>query len=363
MILEITQDEEVSGLWTKIMGYIIFHNTLGDYLITLAIFVVGSLVLRSFKKLLLIKLRRWAERTNKDFLAFLLKSSEQNLLPLIYVGVFYVSLYRLNLSPLWTNIANHVSLSLTVIFSIRFILALFSRGLEYYFQKPETDSSKRYIFMIISKILTFVVWALTVVILLDNLGVQISALVTGLGIGGIAIALASQVLLSDLFNYFTIYIDRPFEIGDYIVIDSFSGTVENIGLKTTRLRSLTGEELIFSNTDLTSSRLRNYKRMFRRRISFSLRVSYQTEATLVKEIPQILAGIITSMPDTELNRSHFSGFGDYGLNFDVVYFVLTRDYIAYMDIQEQINLKIIDEFSKRGINFTYPTQTLYVKKG
>jgi small-conductance mechanosensitive channel len=353
----------VSGLWTKLTEYTLFHNTIGDYLISLAIFIVGSFLLRSIKKFLLLKLRQWADRTNKDLFAFLIKSGEQNLLPLIYLGVFYTSIYRLNLSPLWANIVNYVSLSLTVIFSVRFILSLFTCGLEYYFHKPEADSSKRYIFMLISKILTFVVWALTVVILLDNLGVQISALVTGLGIGGIAVALASQVLLSDLFSYFTIYIDRPFEIGDYIVIDGFSGTVENVGLKTTRLRSITGEELIFSNTDLTSSRLRNYKRMKRRRISFTIRVSYQTDAAQIKEIPKLLAGIITNMPNTELNRSHFSGFGDYGLNFDVVYYVLTRDYIAYMDIQEEINLKIIDEFSKRGINFTYPTQTLYVKRG
>lgn len=350
-------------MWTKLTEYALFHNTIGDYLISLAIFIVGSFLLRSIKKFLLLKLRQWADRTNKDLFAFLIKSGEQNLLPLIYLGVFYSSIYRLNLSPLWANIVNYVSLSLTVIFSVRFILSLFTRGLEYYFHKPEVDSSKRYIFMLISKILTFVVWALTVVILLDNLGVQISALVTGLGIGGIAVALASQVLLSDLFSYFTIYIDRPFEIGDYIVIDGFSGTVENVGLKTTRLRSITGEELIFSNTDLTSSRLRNYKRMKRRRISFTIRVSYQTEAAQIKEIPKILARIITSMPNTELNRSHFSGFGDYGLNFDVVYYVLTRDYIAYMDIQEEINLKIIDEFSKRGINFTYPTQTILVKNG
>ncbi|NLY91261.1 MAG: mechanosensitive ion channel family protein [Firmicutes bacterium] len=350
-------------MWTEIFNYSIFHNTLRDYLITLAIFLGGAVFLSFFKKILLAKFRRWAERTEKGFFASIIKNGEQNLLPLAYVGLFYLSVYHLSLSPLWLKIINSLSLTLLVIFSVRYLLALLSRGLEYYLIHHEMDANKKYVFRIILKILQLLVWTLALIILLDNLGVQISALVAGLGIGGIAVALAAQVLLSDLFSYFTIYFDRPFEVGDYIVIDSFSGTVENIGLKTTRIRSLTGEELIFSNTDLTSSRLRNYKRMSRRRISFTIGVSYQTEAAQVKEIPQILANIIKSIPDTELNRAHFSSFGEYSLRFDVVYYVLSRDYIKYMDIQEQINLKIIDEFSKRGIKFAYPTQTLYLRNG
>lgn len=354
---------EMIALWTKIFEYNLFHNSIKDYLITLFIFAAGFVILRFIQKILLGKFRRWAEKTQKGFFAFFLKNGEQNLLPIAYIGLFYLSMYHLTLSPLWMKIINGLSLTLLVIFGVRYLLALFNQVLEYYFSYHQIDTSKKYVIQIISKFLTLLVWLLALTILLDNLGVQISALVTGLGIGGIAVALAAQVVLSDLFNYFTIYFDRPFEVGDYIVIDSFSGTVENIGLKTTRLRSLTGEELIISNTDLSSSRLRNYKRMKRRRITFTIGVSYQTEADLVKEIPQILAGIIKSIPDTELNRAHFSAFGEYSLLFEVVYYVLTNDYNKYMDIQQEINLKIIDEFSKRGIKFAYPTQTVYLRNG
>ncbi|HHT48915.1 MAG TPA: mechanosensitive ion channel family protein [Firmicutes bacterium] len=353
----------VIALWTNIFEYSIFNNSLKAYLITLAIFIVGSIVLRFTKKFLLTKFRGWAEKSEKGFFAFVLENGEQNLLPLAYVGLFYLSVYHLTLSPLWSKIINNLSLSLLVIFGVRYLLALLSHGLDYYFLHHEIDTNKKHVFQIIIKILQLLVWALALIILLDNLGVQVSALVAGLGIGGIAIALAAQVLLSDLFSYFTIYFDHPFEVGDYIVIDSFSGTVENIGLKTTRLRSLTGEELIFSNADLTSSRLRNYKRMQHRRISFSIGVSYQTDAALVKEIPQIITEIIKGIPDTELNRAHFSSFGEYSYRFDVVYYVLSNNYVKYMDIQQEINLKIIDEFSKRGIKFAYPTQTLYLRNG
>src|SRR5690606_26918738 len=146
--------------------------------------------------------------------------------------------------PFLNKIINSLCLALLVFFGVRFLLALFNRILDYYLLKRETEATKRYAFRIISKFFTILVWILAFIVFLDNLGVEISALVAGLGIGGIAVALAAQVLLSDLFSYFTIYFDRPFEVGDYIIVDNFSGTVEHIGLKTTRLRSLTGEELV-----------------------------------------------------------------------------------------------------------------------
>ena len=350
-------------MWTILTEYKFFQNSILDYLLALAFFIVGSWFLRMIKKFFLTRLGRWAKRRKKELASFLINSGEQNLLPLIYLGVFYLSIHRLILTPFLNKIINSLCLALLVFFGVRFLLALFNRILDYYLLKRETEATKRYAFRIISKFFTILVWILAFIVFLDNLGVEISALVAGLGIGWIAVALAAQDLLSDLFSYFTIYFDRPFEVGDYIIVDNFSGTVEHIGLKTTRLRSLTGEELVFPNADLTSSRLRNYKTMKRRRISFTIGVSYQTDAALVKEIPQILADIVNSIPGTELNRSHFSGFGEYSLRFEVVYYVLTRDYIKYMDIQQEINLKIIEEFSKRGIQFSYPTQTLYLKNG
>jgi small-conductance mechanosensitive channel len=338
----------------------IFNNTIKDYIIFLLAFIIGFLLVRLFKKILLSKLYHWASKTGNGFLDFSIKTFENKLLPLIYFGVFYLSIQGLTLSSLLIKIINGIGLTLIVIYGVRFCLSFIIYGIEIYLLKKETDPAKKQVLKVISSAIKILAWILALIIILDNLGIKISALVTGLGIGGIAVALAAQVVLGDLFSYFTIYFDRPFETGDMILIGDFRGNVEHIGLKTTRLRSISGEQLICSNTDLTSSRLRNYKRMNNRRSSFQIGVSYQTNYQQLKEIPMLIADIIKAIPDTDFNRAHFTTFGEYSLLFDVVYYVTTSDYSRYMDIQQEINLKIVEEFEKRGIQFTYPTQTLYV---
>jgi len=212
------------------------------------------------------------------------------------------------------------------------------------------------------KVIKFGVWSLAVIFLLDNLGFKISTVIAGLGIGGVAIALAAQAVLGDLFSYFSIIFDRPFEIGDFIIVGDLLGTIEHIGIKTTRVRSLGGEQLIFPNSDLTNSRVRNYKRMQKRRVVFKLGVTYDTPLAKLKEIPKIIEGSIKGVADTIFDRAHFSSYGDFSLTFEVVYYVLSSDYNKYMDIQQEINFKIKEEFEKKAIEFAFPTQTLYVNK-
>ena len=203
------------------------------------------------------------------------------------------------------------------------------------------------------------IWLIGIVFLLDNLGFDISAVVASLGIGGVAIALASQGVLQDLFSYFSILLDRPFELGDFIIVGDYLGTVEYVGIKTTRLRSINGEEIIIANTDLTGSRIRNFKRMRSRRIVFQFGVLYETDTELLAKIPILIADIIDHPPNATCDRAHFAGYGEYSLNFEVVYFINTNDYNIYMDAQQQINLKIKSEFAKRNIEFAYPTQVNY----
>ena len=183
-----------------------------------------------------------------------------------------------------------------------------------------------------------------------------------LGVGGIAIGLAAQAVLKDLFSYFSIIFDRPFEVGDFIIVGDLLGTVEYIGAKTTRLRSLGGEQLIFSNTDLTDSRIKNYKRMEQRRVLFQFGIVYQTPYEKLQQIPSIVKKIIEDVEDTIFDRTHFSSYGDSNLVFEVVYYVVGSDYNKYMDIQQSINLAIFKEFETRGVEFAYPTQTLYINK-
>jgi len=204
-----------------------------------------------------------------------------------------------------------------------------------------------------------VVILVAVILVLDNLpGVEITALVASLGIGGIAIALAVQSILSDLFASLSIILDKPFVLGDFIIVDTYMGTVEYIGLKTTRVRSLSGEQLVFANGDLLKSRIRNYKRMAERRVVFTLGVTYQTAYRHLKSIPGWIETIIGELDLTRFDRAHFQGFGDYALEFEIVYYVLDPDYNRYMDIQQAINLAIYKKFEAEKIDFAYPTQTV-----
>ena len=206
-----------------------------------------------------------------------------------------------------------------------------------------------------------VIWSVIILLTLDNLGIDVTALVAGLGVGGVAVALATQNILGDLFASLSIIVDKPFEIGDFIIVNDYLGSVENIGLKTTRIRSLGGEQIIFSNSDLLSSRVRNYKRMQERRIVFSFGVIYQTTADQLEEIPGMVRTIIENQETTRFDRAHFAKFGDSSLDFEVVYYLNSSDYNIYMDTQQAINLALIRQFDKKGIVFAYPTRSLFVE--
>ena len=206
-----------------------------------------------------------------------------------------------------------------------------------------------------------ILWTLLLLLALDNLGVDVTALVAGLGVGGIAVALAVQNILGDLFASLSIVIDKPFVIGDFIVVGDFMGTVEHVGLKTTRVRSLGGEQLVFANSDLLASRVRNYKRMNERRILFQFGVLYQTSAEQLEAIPQRVREIVESLDDVRFDRAHFARFGESSYDFEVVYWMLNPDYTRYMDAQQQINLGLVRAFEEMGVEFAYPTRTLYLE--
>ena len=205
------------------------------------------------------------------------------------------------------------------------------------------------------------IWAIALLMILDNLGFNITTLVASLGIGGVAIALAVQNVLADLFASLSIGLDKPFVVGDFIIVDDLMGTVEHVGLKTTRLRSLSGEQLVFSNGDLLKSRIRNYKRMYERRIVFTFGVVYDTPRETLARLADEVRAIIEAQPKTRFDRAHFFRFGEFSLDFEVVYFVLDPDYNLYMDIQQAINLAIMARFEALDVGFAFPTSTLRVE--
>ncbi|QQR91889.1 MAG: mechanosensitive ion channel family protein [Myxococcales bacterium] len=207
-----------------------------------------------------------------------------------------------------------------------------------------------------------VIWSLVLVSVLSQLGVKVGAVVTGLGIGGIAVALAVQNVLGDLLASLSLYFDTPFDIGDFIVTGGSKGTVEKIGLRSTRVRALSGEQLVFPNAELANKLIQNYKRMEERRIDFRLGLVYGTPYDKLKRVPAIIEEIISGMEGVRFDRSHFSSYGDFSLVFETVYFVLSPDYAVFMDKQQSLFLALYERFEKEGLDFAFPTQTLHLVK-
>ncbi len=226
-------------------------------------------------------------------------------------------------------------------------------------QKLEEDAAAVMSMQAVGILSRLVLYSIVLLLALENLGIDITALVAGLGIGGIAVALAVQNVLGDLFASLSIVLDKPFVVGDFLVIDEFAGVVERVGLKTTRVRSLAGEQLVFSNSDLLESRIRNYKRMFERRIVFKIEIQYETPREKLPQVSKWLEEIVRAQEKARFDRAHFLAFGDYALVYEVVYYVLSPDYNTYMDIQQSINLAILDRFHEGGVEFAYPTQTIH----
>ena len=228
-------------------------------------------------------------------------------------------------------------------------------------RKAESDLSSRTTIAAFGFVARGILWTMLSLVTLNRLGYDVTALITGLGVGGIAIALAVQNVLGDLFGALAIVLDKPFVVGDTIGVDTFTGTVEHVGLKTTRIRSLNGELLIFSNADLLRSRIRNFKRMQERRVAFTIGVAYDTPPDTVARIPAIIRNAVTAQQRVRFDRSHFISYGDSTLNFETVYMVLTPDYLAYADAHQAINLEILRQFAAAKIEFAYPTRTILVR--
>jgi len=345
-----------------ISGQSFLGNPVMDYLIAVVTFLAGACITKITQYVLLKRLKVWAEKTVTTIDDFLVKLIGKIAIPLVYLGVFYLAVNILSLSPALKKIIDVAVTAILTLFTARLVIALVTYGTEVYWAKRGKDLALERSMDAILKVLRMIIWGLAVTFFLDNLGFKISAVIAGLGIGGIAIALAAQSVLADLFSYFSILFDRPFEIGDFVILGDYMGTIEYIGIKTTRLRSLGGEQLIISNTDLTKSRLRNYKRMGTRRVVFKLGVTYQTSLEQMKKIPGIIEEIINNVKNTKFDRAHFASYGDFSLIIEVVYNVQDRDYNKYMDCNQEINFAIKKEFEAQGIEFAYPTQTLFVSK-
>ena len=350
---------------TTLLKRIYFENTVQAYFIALGIIIVGMVVVRLFKRVVNNRLRKLSERTDNSIDDYVIESINRFGIPILYFLAAYIGLRYLTLTTQIRNILHVAATVVITFFAIRFMATTILLLLKSYVRSKGGGEEQIKQLRGIMLIVNVIIWAAGLLFLFDNLGFDVTTMIAGLGVGGIAIALAAQNILGDLFNYFVIFFDRPFEIGDFIIIDDKMGSVEYIGIKTTRLKSLSGEQLVFANSDLTSSRIHNYKRMERRRIVFKLGVVYQTPLEQVKQIPDVLRKAVEAQNEGQeetliFDRAHFASYGESSLNFEVVYNVLSSDYNKYMDVQQAINFRIYEAFEQMGVEFAYPTRTLHI---
>ena len=341
----------------------LFRNPVSSYIYAAILFAVALAILYFLRHIVFARLNELAARTETDLddLAMQLINMVR---PLEYgLIAFYLAVRHLNRAPGFDKAFIVVIL---VVFTYRAI-TLVQHLLNYWInkivaQRGLSESARKSVVNSTQVILRALIWAAAALFILDNLGVNVSAVLTGLGIGGVAVALAAQAILGDLFNFFVILLDKPFNIGDFVVSDSVSGTIEHIGLKSTRIRSISGEIVVVSNSNLLSSRIRNYKDLDKRRVVFKTGVIYQTGTEKLRKIPALIKAAVIGRTGTEFERSNLFNTGDSSIDFETVYYITSGDYNIYMDTQEQVLLGIIESFVKEGIRFAYPTQTLFVNK-
>ncbi len=337
-----------------------------DFLVSASVFILTIIALRIFKYLILRKLRYLATKTKSDLDDLIIGIVEDIKWPFYVILALYFSLHFLGFeySRFILKALEYALLIIVVFYAVRAVQAFIDYGTRKVVLKKKREEEAEDISLInnISNILKASIWGLLVILLLDNLGYDINALVAGLGIGGIAIALAVQNILGDIFSSLSIHFDKPFVAGDFIIVGGDAGTVKKIGIKTTRIQTLQGEELVVSNNELTSTRIHNYKRMKRRRIVFGFGVEYETSTGKLRKIPALVGEIMDSLDLVDVDRVHFKEFGDFSLNFEVVYYLNSSDYNEYMDSQQEINLRIKERFEEEGIVMAYPTQTIYMGK-
>jgi small-conductance mechanosensitive channel len=341
------------------MDRIIFGNSVEHYLKGFGIFIAMILGIYLGLKLLDFLLGLLLKRSTRYVLRVFLKIDKYLSPVLQYFPIYFLTLY-FNMHDRVRQILSAIWFAVLTYSVIRFLSEMIRLFITDYGAKR--ISIRPTLLKASINLSIGLLYLFGVLFVLANLGFNITTLITGLGIGGMAIALASQALLSDLFNYFSILLDRPFEIGDTIKQGEIYGEVQSIGIKGTRVKSVTGEMIVVSNTDITKGALRNFQVMKERRVLANLGVLYSTPAELISKIPEILKEIVDRTEGARFGRAHFREFGDFSIIFELIYYINSNNYNNYMDLQHIVNMEILKAFEKEGISFAYPTQSIYLEK-
>ncbi len=332
------------------------------YVNAIGIFLIAVITMLIVRGVLIQRLKAIAKRTGSKLDDIVIEGINQLQWPFYIAMPVYISSLSLNFPENIKKVLTTLALITLIFYAIRFFQGIIIHAIQTFVFKQEDDpkvnGSLKSLLNVFVKI---VLWSLGFLLIAQNIGFNVTALLGGLGIGGVAIAFALQKTLEDFFAFFSIYFDKPFEVGDFISTGTDMGTVEQIGVKSTRLKSLKGDELILPNSDLMATRINNFRKMEKRRIAMNIGVTYETESTKLRKIPVIIEKIINDQKETEFDRAHLKEFGDSALMFEVVFYINSSDYAVYMEAQQQINLQLIEAFTNEKINFAYPTQHLFVQ--
>lgn len=348
---------------TEMLNYTNMDNGVNDYLLAIAVFVFAIIVLKIFKYVILRNLKRIAAKTKFKFDDLLIEIVDRFGWYFYVLIAVYIAINFLVVPDILRSLLYYAILISLTYYAVRAVQSLIDYGTgiliqQRFEEEKEADTS---VIDLLSRIAKGVVWIIAVLLILHNMGYNITTLIAGLGIGGVAIALAMQSILGDIFASFSIYFDKPFQVGDFIIFGNDMGVVKKIGVKSTRIQALQGQEIVVSNKQLTETVVNNYKKMEQRRVVFSFGVKYETSTERLKKITEIVKDIFAKIELARLDRVHFFKFGDFSLFFEVVYYVATGDYNKYMDVQQEINFALKERFEKEEIEFAYPTQTVFVR--
>lgn len=356
--------EFISGL-NEFLSTNFLGNTVEQYLNALIVFIAIFIGIKVFKTIIVSRLKKLAKKTETELDDLIVALISELSWTLYLLLPAYLALSMLVVPPIVLNVFYFAIFIVIVFYVIRGLMHVidYAKKLLIKQRLAEEKEADTTAIDLLGKFAKGLVWLFAVFFILSNLGYDITALIAGLGIGGIAIAFALQNVLSDIFASFSIYFDRPFKKGDFVVIGEDSGTVKKIGIKSTRIKTLQGDELVVSNRELTGARVHNYKRMKKRRVAFSFGLTYDTPVKKLRKIPSLVEGILKKIDKVKLDRVHFKEFGDFSLNYEVVYLIDSSDYLLYRNIQQEINLALKEKLEKEKIEMAFPTQTIYLHKG
>ena len=345
----------------EVLSYTFFDNPLRDYILAIIVFVAALIVFKTIKYQVIKRLRHVADKTSADIDDLLIKIVDKIGWPFYVFFAFYFAINFIQLPPVIMTAFSYATPIIFVFLIVRSLQQVVDYGINKVTKEKEPKNGTS-VANVLGRISKGILWSLAFLYIITSFGYDITTVVASFGVAGVVLAFGLQHVLSDIFASFSIFFDKPFNVGDFITVGDNWGVVKKVGMRSTRIQSLQGQEVIIPNQELTSAQIHNYKKMEKRRVQFGFGLIYDTSSEKIEKALEITKQVVSSVELVDLDRVHFKEYGDFSLNFEVVYHVKTSDYTKYMDVQQEINLKLKKAFEKEKIEFAFPTQTVIINK-